>query len=344
MTDLNLVEVDSLEALVIIDNELDPISPAAPDTVQISGLLNTIASNSPDDIDDRGDARKELRMEDICCSAHGLSILITATKGDKRHSILFDAGPEPDAWERNVSRLRPDLAAVEMVQLSHWHRDHSGGLTRAVQMITAAKRAKGCPEKLPVDLHPDRPAYRGIAFGETIVSLQADPTLKEIVEAGGAVTLYDEPHTVLDDFFLVSGEIPRRTGYEVGARGAMRFDPKTGDWVSDELIMDERFLMCNLKDRGIVVFSGCSHAGVVNCARHAVDMLGGAVPLYAVVGGFHLANGDAALVESTVRDLKKLDPAVLLPGHCTGWRAKFALEKSMPGSLVPCTVGVRITF
>lgn len=116
-----------------------------------------------------------------------------------------------------------------------------------MQMITAAKRAKGCPEKLPVDLHPDRPAYRGIAFGETIVSLQADPTLKEIVEAGGAVTLYDEPHTVLDDFFLVSGEIPRRTGYEVGARGAMRFDPKTGDWVSDELIMDERFLMCNLK-------------------------------------------------------------------------------------------------
>jgi 7,8-dihydropterin-6-yl-methyl-4-(beta-D-ribofuranosyl)aminobenzene 5'-phosphate synthase len=73
-------------------------------------------------------------------------------------------------------------------------------------------------------------------------------------------------------------------------------------------------------------------------------MLKGAVPLYAVVGGFHLANGDAALVESTVRDLKKLDPAVLLPGHCTGWRAKFALEKSMPGSLVPCTVGVRITF
>jgi 7,8-dihydropterin-6-yl-methyl-4-(beta-D-ribofuranosyl)aminobenzene 5'-phosphate synthase len=157
MTDLNLVEVDSLEALVIIDNELDPISPAAPDTVQISGLLNTIAANSPDDIDDRGDARKELRMEDICCSAHGLSILIvrapspslsllpdtplyihtnakqTATKGDTRHSILFDAGPEPDAWERNVSRLRPDLAAVEMVQLSHWHRDHSGMQLRSLR-------------------------------------------------------------------------------------------------------------------------------------------------------------------------------------------------------------------
>lgn len=53
----------------------------------------------------------------------------TATKGDKKHSVLFDAGPEGDAWERNVKRLRPDLSCVEVVQLSHWHRDHSGALS-----------------------------------------------------------------------------------------------------------------------------------------------------------------------------------------------------------------------
>lgn len=50
----------------------------------------------------------------------------TATKRDKKHAVLFDAGPEEDAWERNVKRLRPDLASVELIQLSHWHRDHSG--------------------------------------------------------------------------------------------------------------------------------------------------------------------------------------------------------------------------
>jgi 7,8-dihydropterin-6-yl-methyl-4-(beta-D-ribofuranosyl)aminobenzene 5'-phosphate synthase len=49
-------------------------------------------------------------------------------------------------------------------------------------------------------------------------------------------------------------------------------------------------------------------------------------------------------IESTVIDLKKLDPAVLMPGHCSGWRAKFAIEKHMPGSMVPCTVGSRIAF
>lgn len=144
---LDLQEVDSLEAIVIIDNELDPISPAAPDTVQMTGLMGTIGMNSQHPLTDRGDACAELRMDDICCSAHGLSILVvrqpfyhpsaftleadleqTATKGDKKHSVLFDVGPKEDAWEQNVKRLRPNLASVELIQLSHWHRDHSGSL------------------------------------------------------------------------------------------------------------------------------------------------------------------------------------------------------------------------
>ncbi|CEL08070.1 Putative Metallo-beta-lactamase superfamily protein [Aspergillus calidoustus] len=126
MPRLNLAEVDSLEAQVIIDNELDPMSTIAPDTVQVSGLMGHLAMNSPHHLDNRGDAHRELQMEDICCSAHGLSILLTATKGDKKRAILFDAGPEEDAWERNVRRMRPDLSSVELIQLSHWHRDHSG--------------------------------------------------------------------------------------------------------------------------------------------------------------------------------------------------------------------------
>ena len=76
MSEFDLVEVDSLEALVIIDNDLDPLSTIAPDTVQVSGHLGHLATSSPHKANDRGDACKELRMEDICCSAHGLSILV----------------------------------------------------------------------------------------------------------------------------------------------------------------------------------------------------------------------------------------------------------------------------
>lgn len=76
MNAIHLQDVDSLEAMVIIDNDLDPMSPPAPNTVQVSGLMGTIAMKSPHTISHRGDATKEIRMDDICCSAHGLSLLV----------------------------------------------------------------------------------------------------------------------------------------------------------------------------------------------------------------------------------------------------------------------------
>lgn len=75
-----------------------------------------------------------------------------------------------------------------------------------------------------------------------------------------------------------------------------------------------------------------------------MSLLGDFVPLHAVVGGFHLATSDSEQTARTIADLKELNPTVLLPGHCTGWRAKFAIEKELPGRLVPCTVGSRIEF
>jgi 7,8-dihydropterin-6-yl-methyl-4-(beta-D-ribofuranosyl)aminobenzene 5'-phosphate synthase len=74
-----------------------------------------IAHANPSHPSNRGPNTTELRMDNICCSAHGLSLMITATKGDAKHTILFDTGPEESAWERNVSRLRPDLSKIELV-------------------------------------------------------------------------------------------------------------------------------------------------------------------------------------------------------------------------------------
>lgn len=83
---------------------------------------------------------------------------------------------------------------------------------------------------------------------------------------------------------------------------------------------------------------------MVNTTKQACENHSSDVPLHAVIGGFHLATSDNDQLESTVKDLKSFDPAVLLPGHCSGWRAKFAIEKHIPGSLVPLSVGVKITF
>lgn len=93
-----------------------------------------------------------------------------------------------------------------------------------------------------------------------------------------------------------------------------------------------------------MLFTGCSHAGLINTTKDACNAFSGRIRVHGVLGGFHLATSENSQLESTIKDLKSFDPAVLLPGHCTGWRAKFAIEKHLPGSLVPLSVGVKITF
>jgi 7,8-dihydropterin-6-yl-methyl-4-(beta-D-ribofuranosyl)aminobenzene 5'-phosphate synthase len=128
-------------------------------------------------------------------------------------------------------------------------------------MISDAKRAESRSGDLVADLHPDRPVYRGISLPSHIISLQADPTFEEIGNAGAVVDKRSEPHTVLDNFFLVSGEIPRVTPYETGLKNAVRYDPDESDWFSDEVIVDERSLICNLK--GICILK-TRHTSLLN--------------------------------------------------------------------------------
>jgi len=218
-------------------------------------------------------------------------------------------------------------------------------MLRAIELITAAQARTGrAPAPLPVDLHPDRPAFRGFLGPHGPISLEADPTFAAIAAAGGAPALHAETHAVCDGAFLASGEIPRRTAYETGLRRGLRFDAEAAAWVEDALIRDERLVLARVRGKGLVVFTGCSHAGVVNTARHAVDMAGGSVPLYAVVGGFHLADAEPPQLEATIRDLKALGPKVLMPGHCSGWRIKHMIETESPGWLAPSTVGTKFTF
>lgn len=131
------------------------------------------------------------------------------------------------------------------------HSDGSaGGLLRAIRMIKDAKQAKGQSDKLVVDVHPDRPEYRGLVIPilpNNVISLEADPTFDEIQATGAVIEKHSDSHTVLNDFFFISGEIPRVTPYETGLKGGVRFDPEDKEWFSEEIIADERLLMCNLK-------------------------------------------------------------------------------------------------
>ena len=134
------------------------------------------------------------------------------------------------------------------------------------------------------------------------------------------------------------------TSYEAGLPGHMTKLPGE-DWAADPLIMDERYVAVHVKNGGLVVFSACSHAGIVNVCKDAVAR-GGGLPLFGVMGGFHLAGGPGVegRVGATVTDLRELNPSVIFPGHCTGWKAKMALAQAFPDRVQPAVVGGKYVF
>jgi 7,8-dihydropterin-6-yl-methyl-4-(beta-D-ribofuranosyl)aminobenzene 5'-phosphate synthase len=104
--------------------------------------------------------------------------------------------------------------------------------------------------------------------------------------------------------------------------------------------MDERFVAVHVKGKGLFVFSACSHAGIVNVLTHARDVFA-PVPLHGVMGGFHLSGVTEKIIPDTIRDLKRFQPALLAPGHCTGWRAMSLIAREFGDELAPSAVGKR---
>ncbi|HET9578735.1 MAG TPA: MBL fold metallo-hydrolase [Burkholderiaceae bacterium] len=146
-------------------------------------------------------------------------------------------------------------------------------------------------------------------------------------------------------FFYLSGDIPRVTSYEKGLPGQLKMAAQGNAWEPDPWIRDERYMAVNVKDKGMVVFSMCSHAGIVNVLKDAQSLFDG-IPLHAVVGGFHLAGqGVEAIIPDTIMDLLKFGLKRIVPAHCTGWRAFTALANACDEEvLMPSAVGRTFVF
>jgi 7,8-dihydropterin-6-yl-methyl-4-(beta-D-ribofuranosyl)aminobenzene 5'-phosphate synthase len=277
----------------------------------------------------------------LCCAVHGLSCLITAQRGGVRHAVLFDSGPEDYAFERNTTRLGADLGAVESIVLSHGHWDHSGAMFVALNAI----RARNGNRDVPYYAHPGMFRSRAMRLANGGVRLMDDvPSIADLTAQGARVVSTTEPQLFLDDMFHVSGEIPRVTPFERGLPGQVRRTADGTDWEPDELILDERWLAVHVAGKGLVVFSACSHAGIVNVLTHARASFPD-VPIHAVFGGLHLSGPNEQIIPQTVAAMKPFAPALIGAGHCTGWRALAALAEAFGDKvLAPTAVGKRYTF
>src|SRR5262249_10171761 len=289
--------VNGLEITVLVDNVTDSLSSNPP-------LVETEFAGAWR----RG--LKGMSGKCLCCAAHGLSCLITARTASTEHTLLFDTGPDESVFERNVVRLGVDMGSVDAMMLSHGHWDHAGAMPRALQMMTLANGGR----PVPTYMHPGMFASRAMKGpGGHMLPMEDVPTEKVLAANGAELIVTRDAQSVLSGTFYISGEIPRVTSFERGMPGQHRLDA-SGAWAPDELLLDERYVAVRLADKGLFVFTACSHAGLINVLTDAQAQFPD-IPLYGVLGGFHLAGPTEAIIPETVDALEAFDLQLIAAAH-----------------------------
>ncbi|SHM69865.1 MBL fold metallo-hydrolase [Cryptosporangium aurantiacum] len=261
---------------------------------------------------------------------HGFSALVTVRRGDTTSTLLFDTGSSPDGMATNVERLGIDVGDLHGVVLSHGHFDHSGGFSGLARL----RGRRG----LPLTVHPNVWSRRRIAPpGANPVEL---PTLSAgaLRREGFDVIERREPSLLVDGAILITGEVDRVTEFERGMPPPHQAWDGSA-WRHDPTVIDDQALVVNVRGRGLVLVTGCGHAGIVNIARHAMRLTG-IDRVDALIGGFHLSGAAfEPIIPPTVEALTALAPSLLVPGHCTGWRAQQALAGTLPDAWVQSSSG-----
>ncbi|MCW4011097.1 MAG: MBL fold metallo-hydrolase [Candidatus Bathyarchaeota archaeon] len=313
-----LREVDGAEIISIVDNTVDFLSATTHKQVKPFGRWAR----------ERHGQEWMHTHKQFPLAEHGFSMLIRTLSDNKPESILFDAGGSPETAVENARRVGLDLKEVECIVLSHGHYDHFGGLISVVKEIGRSG--------IPIIVHDDMFKSRGSAYPDGAVRKYTDfPTEAQLSPARLVST--KKPFLVAHNKVCVTGEIPRETSFE---KGFMRHRALTnGEWQPDPAVLDDRGVVLNVKGKGLVVLSGCAHAGIINTVNYAKQITG--IPeVYAVIGGFHLAGKEnEKRIEQTINELKRINPKLVVPCHCTGWKAMCALSQEMPDAFVWNSVG-----
>lgn len=308
---VRLSEVDRVEILTVLDLSLDLLM-AGSETVRRVDIAGTI-----------GEGRSTLRAE------HGFSSLVTVAGEGRRESFLFDAGLTRDALCHNMDVLGIRPGDLHAIVLSHGHADHVAGLSGLLSR-TGRRR-------LPLLLHPDAFLRRKIVLPDGREVLLPPPDRRGIEQEGVEVLEERGASLLLGGLALVTGEVARTTDFEKGF--ATHYAEVDGAWRPDPLIHDDQAVVLNVRGRGLVVLSGCGHAGIINVLRHAMALTG-VGRVHAVLGGFHLTGRlFEPLIAPTVEALAALGPELIVPSHCTGWRAAHEIARALPGAFVPNSVG-----
>jgi 7,8-dihydropterin-6-yl-methyl-4-(beta-D-ribofuranosyl)aminobenzene 5'-phosphate synthase len=276
--------------------------------------------------------------------------------GNTNYTYLFDTGVTEDGVIRNADLLSLDFGRIDGIILSHGHFDHSSGLVNILKKITSKRSS-------PIDifLHPDAFLRRWLVLSDGKRARMPSLVEKQLEFLGGSVHKSDKA-TVLpskeNPFLLMTGQIPRKTRFEKGfpyqyAENSDNVDhdndntdEKNLNLIPDPLVKDDQSIVVNLRKKGLVVLTGCGHAGIINTLNYAKDLTG-VDKIYAIIGGFHLP-ADGGIYEEamnpTIKEIQNADPQYIIPCHCTGWKATNRIIDLMPDKFIPSAVGTTFTF
>ncbi|MEM2099631.1 MAG: MBL fold metallo-hydrolase [Candidatus Bathyarchaeia archaeon] len=306
---VHLKEASAVEIISLVDNTVDFLSSSSKEQAKTFRQWSKTHGQLP-------------------FAEHGFSMLIRTFNETGIHSILFDAGCSRQGIIKNAKRLGLNLNEVDYIVLSHGHYDHFGGLIAALKAINKTN--------LPLITHDDMFKPRGTADANgTIRKYPLFPSEEKLGSCHIIKTR--KPTLIAEDNVCITGEIPRKTNFETGYPQHRVFS--NGTWHPDPWIRDDQAIVISVKGKGLIVVSGCAHAGIINTIRYAQEITG-IKRISAVLGGFHLAGKEfEKRIEPTIKELEQVNPELIAPTHCTGWKAACALAKVLPHAFVGNSVG-----
>jgi 7,8-dihydropterin-6-yl-methyl-4-(beta-D-ribofuranosyl)aminobenzene 5'-phosphate synthase len=249
---------------------------------------------------------------------HGLSIFLETDRGN----YLLDTG-QGKAVVNNALVLGLDLATIKGIIISHHHWDHTGGLGPVLDL-------KGAVD---IYAHPElfKESY---SVSEKSVRYIGVPYPRPLLEAKGARFKFSAQFHEVEPGMWLTGEVPRRTDYEVGDKKQMI---KSGDGFVKDDIRDDQSVVFET-EKGLFIVLGCCHSGIVNTLSYIEEKMGRR-PIYAVIGGTHLGPVSDDQRNKSIEALKAFDIERLGVSHCTGQKTATLLAAAFGSRFFYCTVG-----
>ena len=312
---IKLNELDKVEILSLIDNYIDAMAMDNSKIVKRVGMVKDgIANNS-------------------IFAEHGFSAIIKTVVNAQSRSMLFDFGFSAEGAVSNAKKLGIDMTAIEEMALSHGHSDHIGSISALTKLIGR--------KEIRLVVHPHVFASRYVKVGKDF-RIDFPLLSKEKLEKTGIkVQEAAKPIALLGGSVLFLSEIPRITDFEKGMPNS--YYTENGVENNDTL-PDDTSLVMNLKGKGLIILSGCAHAGIINTVYHARKVTG-INSVYAVMGGFHLSGPHfEPLIGKVIAAFKEINPHYIIPTHCTGRKAINEIEKEFPEKFLLNMSGTTLTF